>query len=269
VKVDPSELELALLNVAVNARDAMPNGGTLHLAIKPVMLKGLAQDDGLTGEFVAIRISDTGTGIPPDVLPRVFEPFFTTKEFGKGTGLGLSQVYGFARQSGGTATVTSTVGRGTSITLYLPRTHEAAETAKPAAANDKQEQPAGTVLIVEDNPEVADACAGYLTQLGYRVESVSDGRAALDFLKSGKKVDVVFSDILMPGGVNGLELATTIRATYPHLPVLLTTGYSASAQDAVRQNFTVLQKPYDLDALRRSLDEVRNGESSPIHSAAE
>jgi two-component system NtrC family sensor kinase len=124
VKVDPSELELALLNLAVNARDAMPNGGALSISAKPVVLKGNAAEEGLSGEFVAIRLADTGSGIPADILPHVFEPFFTTKEVGKGTGLGLSQVYGFAKQSGGTATITSTVGRGTVITLYLPRTQE-------------------------------------------------------------------------------------------------------------------------------------------------
>src|SRR5881396_615846 len=124
VKVDPSELELALLNLAVNARDAMPNGGALSITAKPVVLKGKAAEEGLSGEFVAISLADTGSGIPADILPHVFEPFFTTKEVGKGTGLGLSQVYGFAKQSGGTATITSTVGRGTVITLYLPRTQE-------------------------------------------------------------------------------------------------------------------------------------------------
>ncbi len=124
VKVDPSELELALLNLAVNARDAMPNGGALSITAKPVMLQGKAAEEELSGEFVAICVADTGIGIPADILPHVFEPFFTTKEVGKGTGLGLSQVYGFAKQSGGTATITSTVGRGTVITLYLPRTQE-------------------------------------------------------------------------------------------------------------------------------------------------
>src|SRR5204863_5769659 len=122
IKVDANELELALLNLAVNARDAMPKGGTLKITAEPVVLDGAPE--GLSGEFIAIRVSDTGSGIAPDVLPHVFEPFFTTKEVGKGTGLGLSQVYGFARQSGGTATVTSAVGRGTAITLYLPRSQE-------------------------------------------------------------------------------------------------------------------------------------------------
>ncbi|HYY36911.1 MAG TPA: ATP-binding protein, partial [Xanthobacteraceae bacterium] len=150
VKVDPSELELALLNLTVNARDAMPNGGTLRITVRPVVLKGKATEEGLRGDFVAIRVADTGSGIAPDILPHVFEPFFTTKEVGKGTGLGLSQVYGFTKQSGGTATVTSTVGRGTAITLYLPRTQElpAASTAPMKA--EAAPRRAGTVLVVED-----------------------------------------------------------------------------------------------------------------------
>jgi len=258
VKVDPSELELAILNIAVNARDAMPKGGTLTITARPITLKGEAQDEDLRGEFVALRLADTGTGIPPEVLARVFEPFFTTKDVGKGTGLGLSQVYGFARQSGGTATVTSTLGKGTAITLYLPRTYEGAiaPVPTPAPAVAAQAFGAGTVLAVEDNDEVADACAAYLAQLGYQVKSVSNAKAALDLLRAGERFDVVFSDILMPGGMNGVELATAIRTEFPEVPVLLTTGYSASAQDAVLRNFMVLQKPYDLDALRKGLIET-------------
>ena len=262
VKVDPSELELALLNIAVNARDAMPNGGALTIAAKAVTLKGHAGEEGLAGEFVAIRMADTGDGIPADMLPRVFEPFFTTKDVGKGTGLGLSQVYGFAKQSGGTATASSVAGKGTVITLYLPRTHERAETDRPVA-EERQASPAGTVLLVEDNVDVADACTAYLTRLGYRVKMATGARAALDLLASGETVDLVFSDILMPGGMNGVELARTIRAKYPRLPILLTTGYSASAQDAVRQNFIVVQKPYEIETLKKSLEEARAAFEQP------
>ena len=152
VKVDPSELELALLNLAVNARDAMPNGGALSITAKSVVLKGKAAEEGLSGEFVAIRVADTGSGIPADILPHVFEPFFTTKEVGKGTGLGLSQVYGFAKQSGGTATITSTVGRGTVITLYLPRTQELPAPSIARIEAEAAPQRAGTVLVVETVP---------------------------------------------------------------------------------------------------------------------
>ncbi len=252
VKVDPSELELALLNLAVNARDAMPSGGTLTITAKPVVLRGKASEEGLSGEFVAIRVADTGAGIAPDVLPRVFEPFFTTKEVGKGTGLGLSQVYGFAKQSGGTAGITSS-RRGTAVTLFLPQTWELPEAAREQDTAVAAERAAGTVLLVEDNEEVADVAKAYLEELGYRVKRAVSAQGGLDLLEVEKSVDIVFSDILMPGGMNGLELAATVRKKFPDITVLLTTGYSSSAQDAVRQGFEVLQKPYDLAALERAL----------------
>ena len=255
VRVDPSEFELAILNLAVNAKDAMPGGGTLTIRAKPVTLKGEASEEGLSGDFVAIRVADSGHGIPSELLPRVFEPFFTTKEVGKGTGLGLSQVYGFAKQSGGTATISSAEGRGTAITIYLPRCHEAPPSpAAPAPAQPAAEA-AGTVLLVEDNSDVAEVGAGLFHQLGYRVRSVANAQAALAALRLDSDVDLVFSDILMPG-MNGLDLAREIGARLPTIPVLLTTGYSASAQDAVRQGVVVLQKPYDLESLRRNIREA-------------
>jgi len=267
VKVDPSELELALLNLAVNARDAMPSGGALSITAKPVVLKGNATEEGLHGEFVAIRVADTGSGIPADVLPHVFEPFFTTKEVGKGTGLGLSQVYGFAKQSGGTATITSAVGRGTVITLYLPRTRE--EPAPPVAQVEPEASPqqTGTVLLVEDNAEVAEVTAAYFEQIGYMVRQVANGREALELLGNDPRIDVVFSDILMPGGMTGVELGHAIAQLYPALPVLLTTGYSSSARDAVAQGFVVLQKPFDLAALERGLREARRWKVEPAARA--
>jgi two-component system NtrC family sensor kinase len=263
VKVDPSELELALLNLAVNARDAMPNGGALGITAEPVVLKGKAVEEGLRGEFVAIRVADTGVGIPPDVLPHVFEPFFTTKEVGKGTGLGLSQVYGFAKQSGGTATITSAVGRGTVITLYLPRTHELPAPAVAPAAPETAHERAGTVLVVEDNAEVAEVTSVYFQQLGYMVKQVANAHEALELLGNDRKINLVFSDILMPGGMNGLELGHAIGRLYPALPVLLASGYSSSARDAVSQGFIVLQKPFDLAALETSLREARRGKVDP------
>jgi len=256
-----------VLNLAVNARDAMPSGGALSITAKPVVLKGKATEEGLHGEFVAIRVADTGSGIPADVLPHVFEPFFTTKEVGKGTGLGLSQVYGFAKQSGGTATITSAVGRGTVITLYLPRTRE--EPAPPVAQVEPEASPqqTGTVLLVEDNAEVAEVTTAYFQQLGYMVKQVANGHEALELLGNDPKIDVVFSDILMPGGVNGLELGHAIAQLYPALPVLLATGYSSSARDAVAQGFVVLQKPFDLAALERSLREARRWKVEPAERA--
>src|SRR6516225_9112672 len=235
VKVDPSELELALLNLAVNARDAMLNGGALSITAKPVALEGKAAEEGLSGAFVAIRVADTGGGIPADILPHVFEPFFTTKEIGKGTGLGLSQVYGFAKQSGGTATITSAVGRGTVITLYLPRTQELLAASIARMEPEAASQRAGTVLVVEDSSEVAEIATAYFQQLGYTVKQVANAHQALELLAHDPKIDLVFSDILMPGGMNGLELGHAVRRLYPAMPVLLTTGYSDSAHDSVQQ----------------------------------
>jgi two-component system NtrC family sensor kinase len=259
VKVDPNELELALLNLAFNARDAMPSGGTLTITAKSVVLRGKASEEGLSGEFVAIRVADTGTGIPPDVLPRVFEPFFTTKDVGKGTGLGLSQVYGFARQSGGAASIVSSARRGTAVTLFLPQTWEKPARAAGQTATGAAKRATGTVLLVEDNVEVAEVGKAYLEELGYHVKLAASAQAGLDLIEREHNVDVVFSDILMPGGMNGLELADTIRRRFPDIAVLLTTGYSSSAQDAVRQGFEVLQKPYNLAALERGLGAAQSG----------
>ncbi len=257
VKVDPNEFELALLNLAFNARDAMPSGGTLSIAAKPVVLRGGNAEEGLSGDFVAVRVADTGTGIAPEVLPRVFEPFFTTKEVGKGTGLGLSQVYGFARQSGGTASISTAARRGTAVTLFLPRTWETAAQPRREIATAAAAPAAGTVLVVEDNAEVAEVGQAYFEQLGYRVRHAASGQAALDLIARDGGIDLVFSDILMPGGMTGLQLADTLRRGHPDIAVLLTTGYSSSAQDAVRRGFAVLQKPYELAALERALRQVR------------
>jgi two-component system NtrC family sensor kinase len=268
VRVDPGEFELAVLNLAVNAKDAMPEGGTLSIRAKPVTLKGEASEEGLNGEFVAIRVADSGQGISAENLTRVFEPFFTTKEVGKGTGLGLSQVYGFAKQSGGTATISSTEGRGTVITIFLPRTQDAAQPAPPQPPAPVQSAHAGTVLLVEDNADVAEVAAGYLRQLGYRVRSVAHAQAAIAALRLDANVELVFSDILMPGGKSGLDLALEIGERFPGIPVLLATGYSASAQDAVRHGVVVLQKPYDLEGLRRNIREAIEGTKARSRQAA-
>jgi len=268
IKVDPNEFELALLNLAFNARDAMPSGGTLSITAKPISMRGRRSEEGLSGEFVAIRVADTGGGIPPEVLPRVFEPFFTTKEVGKGTGLGLSQVYGFARQSGGAASITTSARRGTAVTLFLPLSSE-----RPAQPNKDNKAArampaAGTVLLVEDNVEVAEVGRVYFEQLGYKVCLASSAQAGLDVLERQSNIDIVFSDILMPGGMNGLELADRVRRQFPEIPMLLTTGYSSSGQDAVRRGFQVLQKPYDLAALERALAGARRADGTPRRQEA-
>jgi PAS domain S-box-containing protein len=257
-RVDPGELELALLNLGVNARDAMPHGGVLSLAVRHVRLAGETEVDGLRGEFIAIELMDGGIGIAPEILPRVFDPYFTTKDAGKGTGLGLSQVYGFAKQSGGTAIIQSKVGRGTTVSIYLPATGEAvrAERKHPILADQIQSEK-GTALLVEDNEEVASVSAGYLEELGYTVEVALNGSDALQKLQNGHSYDLVFSDLLMPGSVAGLELARVVRSSHPNIPILLTTGYSQKAQEAVREGFLIVRKPYDLQSLFKAICELR------------
>jgi len=257
-RVDPVELELALLNLGVNARDAMPNGGVLSLAVRHVRLSGEAEVDGLRGEFIAVELMDCGTGIAPEVLPHVFDPYFTTKDAGKGTGLGLSQVYGFAKQSGGSAIIQSKLGRGTTVSIYLPATEESihAERKHPILADQIQSHE-GTVLLVEDNEDVAAVSASYLEQLGYTVEVAMNGMDALQKLGSSPSYDLIFSDLLMPGSVAGLELARFVRGNHPHIPILLTTGYSQKAQEAVREGFSIVRKPYDLQSLFKAICELR------------
>ncbi len=249
-EVDLSELELALVNIAINARDAMPEGGEIVLSARNVTLKVGDTPDDLEGDFVAITMIDNGTGIPQDVLPRVFEPFFTTKSAGKGTGLGLSQVYGFAHQSGGSISVESAVGRGTSITIYLPRSRRpVAEDAETASEPTPRGE--GTILVVEDNHEVANVTSALLAQLGYRVRLAEGPEEALASLNSAP-VDLVFSDIVMPGPMNGLALAREIRTRYPAIPVLLTSGYSDVARTAERE-FVILRKPFQATALEQAI----------------
>ena len=256
-QVDPSGLELALLNLGVNARDAMPNGGMLAVSVRKAVLRGQPEFDGLRGEFVAIQVKDTGAGIPADVLPRVFDPFFTTKGPGQGTGLGLSQVYGFAKQSGGTVKVESTVGIGTTVTMYLPATEQAMESegsVEPPSADIHSAK--GTVLLVEDNEDVALATEGLLSELGYDVEHVNSGTDALEKLQTGSYA-FVLSDILMPGSIGGLELAGIVRDHHRDVQLLLTTGFSTRAQQAVDEGYRILQKPFDLNALARAIEELK------------
>jgi PAS domain S-box-containing protein len=250
IAVDVGEFELALLNLAVNARDAMPKGGELSLTAENRTLDGTETPERIEGDFVAITIRDTGSGIPPDILPRIFDPFFTTKDVGKGTGLGLSQVYGFAQQSGGQVTVDSRLGEGTRFTLYLPR-------ADRAPVEQSEDEPiglsrSGRILLVEDNPEVADVAARLLEELGHEVVSASNGAAALRVLDREGPIDLVFSDIVMAGEVDGLDLARRLREHAPHIPVLLATGYSEAAA-RIGDEFPILRKPYKLADLNRGL----------------
>lgn len=257
-RVDLGEFELALLNLAVNARDAMSGGGRLRLAARNIVL---VQPNALEleGEFVSVAVSDTGAGIPPEIIGRVFEPFFTTKDVGKGTGLGMSQVYGFARQAGGTATVDSLPGRGTTVTLYLPRSTAPVDAVNgEAGAQRPVVRQNVKVLLVEDNPDVATVTQGLLEELGCTVVAAIDVTAALAVLQNRRDgIDVVLSDIVMPGTSNGLDLARHINQLHgDSLPVILATGYSDQAQAAAQEGFTILRKPYDTAALQAALVEV-------------
>ena len=248
VDADAGALELAILNLAFNARDAMKEGGTLKISAHNEVLNG--SPEGLTGEHVALRIADTGTGMTREVMERVFEPFFTTKSFGEGTGLGLSQVFGFAKQIGGALTVESEPGHGATFTLYLPasRGADAVET-KANGANAL-----GRVLVVEDDTLVAELAAGMLSELGFEATVAHSAKEALERLAGGQKPKLIFSDVVMPGGISGIELARKVRDRFPELPILLTTGYSE--QVAGGHGFPVLQKPYELDTLAEALSGV-------------
>ena len=245
VDADTGQLQLALLNLAFNARDAMPDGGMLRIAAVNTELKG--EPNGLNGNFVAITISDTGVGIPDELKNRVFEPFFTTKAFGKGTGLGLSQVYGFALQSKGALMLESKEGEGAAFTLYLPASPRGT-TDRPAAA----ERNAPRILVVEDDPIVAELAIALVTELGYEAVAVSSGREALTQLARDGRFDLVFADVIMPGGITGVELARKVRERLPEMPVLLTTGYSESVGPETAE-FPLLAKPYDFAGLERTL----------------
>jgi PAS domain S-box-containing protein len=258
LRIDKSELELALVNLAVNASDAMADGGRLSITAENVRLNADDTPEGLAGDFVALSVADTGAGIPDDVIGRVFEPFFTTKGADKGTGLGLSQVYGFTRRSGGTAMVKSRVQHGTTVTLYLPRSHAAVE--QPLQEDDTQyAAPAGvTVLVVEDNADVRAVTVSLLEQLGYRTVAVEHAAAAIEALGQSRTVNIVFSDVVLPGQIDGLLLARTVKTNYPHMPVVLTTGY-ARVFDS-EPEFPVLRKPYQISALGRIIREALDAE---------
>jgi PAS domain S-box-containing protein len=251
VEVDPNEVDLALVNLAVNARDAMPAGGIITISARNVRLSGNTEPS-LQGEFVALSVSDTGSGIDPNLLPRIFEPFFTTKDVAKGTGLGLSQVYGFTNQSGGGVWAESTVGLGTTITMYLPRSQRPVEANLPKTCNTAVAAGSGTVLVVEDNPEVAKVSSMLLNQIGYEVVVAGNAQAALEELAQNDGITLVFSDVVMPGGIGGAELASLVRQKYPKLPILLTSGYS-NAVDVAEKKFPLLRKPYQVGALAQAV----------------
>jgi CheY-like chemotaxis protein len=237
-----------IINLAVNARDAMPNGGLLKITAGNTRTE--------SGEYVKITIADTGSGMTPEVQARAFEPFFTTKETGRGTGLGLSQVYGFVKQSRGNATLESHLDKGTSVTLMLPRAHGETR-AREAAEMIGSDPSPSRVLIVEDDDDVAAVVSDMVEELGHRAMRVGSAREALEKLERGEEFDLVFSDIIMPGGVSGADLAQDIQRRFPDIPVVLTTGYSGASIPADYMG-AVLRKPYRPQDLAKAIAEARN-----------
>jgi PAS domain S-box-containing protein len=263
VRVDKSELDLALVNLAVNARDAMPDGGTIAIFAENVGLKASDAPHGIAGDYVALRVADTGCGIPPELLPRVVEPFFTTKGPEKGTGLGLSQVYGLAQRSGGAVQIDSAVGRGTTVTVYLPRSsRDIVDAPSPEDASDFAAADQRTILVVEDNKDVKNVAVALLEQLGYRTVAVESAAEALDVLASGQQVSLLFTDVALPGQIDGLALARKVTDRHGAIPVVLTTGYTRVFESD--PEFPVLRKPYQIAALGRLIHQAlyappRNG----------
>ena len=262
--IDPSQLESAITNLVVNARDAMPKGGTITIETANVVFDAAyvaANEEVTSGEYAMIAVSDTGSGISPDVLVHVFEPFFTTKEVGKGTGLGLSMVYGFMKQSGGHGEIYSEPGRGTVVRLYLPRsTKTSVPTERPAVDSDAPMTGHETILIVEDDAAVRRAAVQQLKELGYTVLEAQDAHAALTILQRAQ-VDLLFTDVTMPGGVSGPDLAREATTRDPDLKVLLTSGFTeASMRDGeLNDKFELLSKPYRRQELARRVYNVLRG----------
>jgi PAS domain S-box-containing protein len=259
---DPSQVENAILNLAVNARDAMPKGGHLLIETANVHLDAdyaLLNAEVAPGDYVVVIVTDTGTGMPPEVVARAFEPYFTTKDVGRGTGLGLSMVYGFAKQSRGHVKIYSEVDHGTSIRLYLPKAAGAGGAAAAGRATSEARATAGeSILLVEDDKAVRCVAVAVLEGLGYRVQQAADGRAALDILESAGDFDLLFTDLVMPNGIGGQELLRRAWVLRPGLKALFTTGYSAqfvTARSDADKSVPVLSKPYRRESLAAA---VRN-----------
>ncbi|MGF3024541.1 ATP-binding protein [Methylobacterium aquaticum] len=256
VLVDPPQLENALLNLCLNARDAMPDGGRIAIETANLRLDVAAAraDDLPPGDYLSLAVTDTGTGMAPEVIARVFEPFFTTKPIGQGTGLGLSMIYGFTQQSGGQVRIASEVGHGTTVRLVLPRHHGASE-ADPAhatLADAPRAEQGETVLVVDDEPTVRMLVAEVLEDLGYTAIEAADGAAGLTVLQSDARIDLVVTDVGLPGGMNGRQMADAGRARRPGLKVLFITGYAENAALGIGQfepGMQVLTKPFVVEAL--------------------
>ena len=261
VEIDPAQFEAAILNLVINSRDAMAGGGRITIETRNVTVnqQRAANDPEITpGPYVMIAVSDSGTGMSQAVLSRAFDPFFTTKEAGKGSGLGLSQVYGFAKTAGGHVMIYSELGIGTTVKVYLPQSSgrpillkSSVDTASLPSASGR-----GTILVVEDDEDVLAVTAESLTELGYRVVTAVNAAQALEILRGDQPIDLLFSDVIIPGGTNGAQLAVTARHVRPNLKVLLTSGYTAAAlslEHGLADNLNVVGKPYQRDELAKKL----------------
>lgn len=263
VKVDPTQFESAIVNLAVNARDAMPNGGRLIVETQNIAFDedyfaeelGLRKDD-----YVLVSVTDTGSGMPIDVIGRVFEPFYTTKDVGKGTGLGLSMVYGFGKQSDGHVTIYSDLGKGTTVNLYLPRNVDGVAVVEKKKAEPVRALATGrTILVVEDDERVRRLTKGRLEVLGYHVLEAMHGPAAIEALAEHVDIDLVFTDLVMPGGMSGYEVAKYVQDNRSEIKVLLTSGYAEELMNGDKlsaRSLNLLRKPYRQAALAQAIDDA-------------
>jgi CheY-like chemotaxis protein/nitrogen-specific signal transduction histidine kinase len=255
--VDPSLLETALLNLALNGRDAMSDGGVLEIETQNVVLDE-APAGSPPGSYVRLSVKDNGHGMPPEVRDRAFEPFFTTKEIGKGTGLGLSMVYGFVRQSGGHVTLESAIGAGTTVALYLPKAAQQAnaevEAIQPQAISGGSER----ILVVEDNEDLLEVTSAMLTTFGYEVLCARNGAEAIEIVESGQEFDLLFSDVVMPNGMSGVELARELRRRNKSVKILLTSGHAGDVLERHQAagEFPIIDKPFRLSDLVRRLQSI-------------
>lgn len=253
--VDRGLLESAIVDLVANACDAMPNGGTLTMGAEIVSVDKDSAEGFKPGDYVCLSFADTGVGMSPDVLDHAFDPFFTTKNPGRGAGMGLSMVYGFAEQSGGHVTIESAVARGTTVRLYLPAARSE-DSAKHKRAHPSASEPAGGehILLVEDEPQLRRYVHGQLRKLGYNVLEAEAGPPALQILESNPDIDLLFTDLIMPGGMNGFDLVRRARTIAPHIKVLVTTGYAPQSDDLLTDaNMPVLKKPYKKQQLAQTI----------------
>ena len=263
--IDPPLLETALLNLALNGRDAMSDGGVLEIETRNVVLDEGAAAGCLPGSYVKVSVTDTGCGMPPEVRDRVFEPFFTTKEVGKGTGLGLSMVYGFVRQSGGYVAVESAPGAGTTVALYLPKATQKPDAEVETAHTQAIPKGSERILVVEDNEDILEVTSAMLTTFGYRVVCARNGAEAIQIFESGQEFELLFSDVVMPNGMSGVELAREARRLNKGIKVLLTSGYAGDVLERHRavDEFPIIDKPFRLADLARRLRSILHEAQNP------